>query len=347
MNPRTTIRNSLRSLAAVCVAGFMAGCAGMHPAPQVAEPAAAPVWPAPPDPARIAYVRSFSRAADLGIKPSVFGRIGRWITGSDKGNESMVKPFGLGLDEEDNIVVSDTGSASVTYYDRVRKKTARWNKIGAVRLSAPVAVAKHAGVFYVADTGLGAVVMFDASGKLTGLITNRLARPAGLAVLNEQLYVADSQRHAVLVFDLAGNCRSEFGRRGRGVGEFNYPTHVAADRHGDLYVTDSMNGRVQVFDAAGNFKRMVGALGDGPGAFSRPKGVSTDTTGNVYVVDALFDNFQIFDGSGRLLMHLGEMGAGPGEFWMPNGIVISRANEILVADSYNRRVQIFKYIGEP
>lgn len=326
----------------------VAGCSGVQRPPAAAAESAGPLaWPSPPDEARIAYVRSVSKPADLGIKLSAFGRIGRWLTGSDKGNELLVKPFGVALDEADNLCVTDTGSATVTFYDRVKKKAHRWGKIGAMRFVCPVAVARHNGIFYVADSGLGKVVAFNDAGKLVQQITNHLERPSGLVVIRDQLYVVDSQRHAVVIYDLGGGYRSEFGKRGDGPGEFNFPTHAAADAAGNLYVTDSMNGRVQVFDAAGRFERQVGAPGDGPGTFSRPKGVAADSYGHLYVIDALFDNFQIFDESGRLLLNVGEMGPGPGQFWLPNGIAISRTNEIVVADSYNRRVQIFKYVGAP
>ncbi len=346
MEYRMKFTNAALSLTLLgVVAG--AGCSSVRHPPAAAESTEQLVWPSPPDPERVTYVRSVCSPADLGIKVSVFGRIGRWLTGSDKGNEMLVKPFGIAVDELDNICVTDTGTATITYFDRAKKKARRWGKVGTIRFVSPVAVARHNGLFYVADSGLGNVVVFNEAGKLVQQITNHLERPSGLAVLKNQLYVVDSQRHTVVVFDLDGIYQTEFGRRGDGFGEFNFPTHAAVDGEGNLYVTDSMNGRIQVFDAAGNYQRQVGSSGDGPGTFSRPKGVAADSLGHLYVVDALFDNFQIFDESGRLLLDVGEMGAGPGQFWMPNGIAISRANELLVADSYNRRVQIFKYVGGP
>ena len=104
---------------------------------------------------------------------------------------------------------------------------------------------------------------------------------------------------------------------GNGPGEFNFPTHIAADRQGDLYVTDSMNSRIVRLDPEGRFKNQIGAQGDGPGHFSRPKGVAVDTFGHVYVMDAVFDNIQIFDREGQYLLALGELGSEPGQFWLP------------------------------
>jgi sugar lactone lactonase YvrE len=303
------------------------------------------VWPDPPEPARIAFVQSVHRPADIGIKMSAFSRFGHWLTGSDKGNEPLSKPFGIALDEQDNLCLTDTGASVVCYYDKMKKKWSRWDKVGNFRFASPVAIAKRDGVFFVADSVRSCVVAFDQTGKLAFLATNHLERPSGLAILKDQIFVSDSQRHRVVIFDLRGGYRSEFGRRGVAPGEFNFPTHLSVDQQANLYVTDSMNCRVQILDENGNFKGKLGSIGDSPGHFGRPKGVAVDGFGHIYAMDALFDNLQVFDQAGRLLLNLGSSGSQPGEFWLPNGVAISRSNEIFTTDSYNHRIQIFKYVG--
>jgi hypothetical protein len=320
-------------------------CARQHSPAPPATPAKQLVWPEPPDTARVAYVQSVQRPADIGIKLSAFKRFGHWLTGSEKGNEALMKPFGLSLDENDNLCLTDTGANAVCFYDRAKKKFQRWDKIGPWHFIAPVAAVHSKEVFYVADSGLGRIIAFNEAGKLVFETTNHLARPSGLVLFQDQLFVADAQLHRVVVFDRQGHFQSQFGRRGVAEGEFNFPTHIAADGRGNLLVTDSINQRIQIVDTHGQFKGQLGSAGDSPGHFSRPKGVAADSFGHIYVVDALFDNIQIFDDAGRLLLNLGETGGGAGEFWLPNGIAISRNNEIYVADSYNHRLQILKYIG--
>lgn len=326
---------------------WLSGCATSKSSHESAEPVSPLIWPAPPDPPRIQYVRSIRSPADLGIRASAFARFGRWLTGSDKGNETFIKPFGLALDDSNNLCLTDTGANAVACYDRAKKKWMRWERIGKLNFAAPVAVAKKGTTIYVADAGLGCVLAFDERGALRSRITNHIEHPSGLAVNGDRLFVADAVRHCVVVLDLQGGYQSEIGRRGAGPGQFNFPTHLATDRSGNLFVTDSLNGRVQMFDSAGQFLGQIGSLGDRSGQFSRPKGVATDSSGNVYVLDSLFDNIQIFDRSGRLLLALGAAGSQPGEFWLPNGIAVSSANEIFVSDSYNHRIQEFRYIGPP
>jgi DNA-binding beta-propeller fold protein YncE len=332
-------------LAASVSALLLAGCGGANRTRSAAPETESIVWPEPPQMARIAYSRVVMRPADLGIKRSGFTRFGQWLTGSDKGNEPFIKPFGIAFDEQDNLCITDTGANVVCLYDRAKRKWHRWEKAGKIRFSSPVAVARRNGIIYVADSGLGSVIAFDDAGKSRFVITNHLQRPSGIAIRTNEVFVADSQRHKVVVFDLFGNFLREFGQRGTADGEFNFPTHLCVDSVGHVVITDSMNARVQVFDCSGSFLGQLGALGDSSGQFSRPKGAAVDGLGYVYVLDAMFDNVQVFDKKGVFLLNFGRAGTQPGEFWLPNGIAINQANEIYVADSYNRRIQIFKYIG--
>jgi sugar lactone lactonase YvrE len=305
------------------------------------------VWPAPPDAPRIAYVRSLRGPADLGVKRSALGKFANWLTGGRGESDQWIKPFGIALDDNDNLCFTDTGANVVCFFDRQRKVWRRWEGAGSVRFASPVAVVKRGRALYVADSARASVVVLDEDGKLLSEIGSGLQRPSGLVIVSNRLVVVDSQTHDVHLFDLAGQPMGRFGQRGSGEGEFNFPTHLSADAEDHLYVTDSINNRVQVFDLNGHFIRQVGSLGDTPGHFGRPKGTACDRFGHLYVVDASFENVQLFDQQGRLLMTLGQAGNEAGEFWLPNGIAISRANEIYVADSYNRRIQVFKFIGTP
>lgn len=328
--------------------GFLAGCAATGPGPStIGATGAGPVWPPAPDPARIAYLGSVQRPSDLGCRISAMRRFVNWLTGSEQGNEPLVKPFGLALDENDNLCVTDTGSGAVYYYDLARGRSFRWDRIGKLAFDMPVAVAKRRGTIYVADTGLKCVVAFNEDGKLQGLITNSLERPAGLALYGDRLFVADSLRHCVAIFDVSGRYIDDFGSRGVGNGQFNYPTHLTMDSQGTCIVTDTMNARLQRLDRTGRYLDTIGCAGDSPGCFGRPKGVAVDGIGRLYVVDAAFDHFQIFDAQGRILLPVGCSGDAPGQFCLPSGIAVGRDGTIFVADTYNHRVQVFKPVGQP
>lgn len=268
-----------------------------------------------------------------------------WLIGSSSTDPFLVNPFGLACDENDNLCVTDTGANTVCYFDRKQQHWFRWTKAGKTRFSSPVGIAKRNKRIYVADSGLRAVLVLSESGALISMITEHLERPVAVVVSGERLFVVDAERHDVTAFDAQGKYLYQFGKRGAGDGEFNYPTHIAADAQGRLLITDSMNNRVQVFDNTGKFLNRFGSAGDAVGHFGRPKGLALDSYQHIYVVDGLHDTVQIFNEAGQLLMNFGSAGSEIGELWLANGVAISRTNEIFVADAYNHRLQVFKYVG--
>src|SRR5690349_10317440 len=102
---------------------WLTGCSTPGPQPAIGpSPSTSLVWPAPPDAPRIAWVQNITRPADLGIKRSTFGRMANWVTGSEKGNEQLLRPFGVSVDEKDDLCVTDTAANAVWLFDLKAKK---------------------------------------------------------------------------------------------------------------------------------------------------------------------------------------------------------------------------------
>lgn len=302
-------------------------------------------WPQPPARARIRFVAAVRSPTDLGVRPSVWQKLGGLVAGKQK--DWLIRPIGVAA-KESVIYVADPGAAALWVVDRRRGGFHKVERAGPDAFVSPVAVAVgRDDRIYVADSYLGKVFIFAKDLTLGGTIEGgELARPAGLAIdePRDRLYVADSATHRIAVYSGDGRPGGAIGERGTGDGEFNFPTHVAVDRAGDVYVTDALGFRVQLFTPDGRFAGRFGRHGDTSGDFARPKGIALDGEGHVYVVDALFDAVQIFDRRGRFLLSFGERGVGSGQFWLPVGLFIDRDNRIYVADSYNQRVQIFEYL---
>ena len=339
---RAVSRRALQ-LAAAALIVLGAGCSSVPERGAAAAPSL--VWPLPPAAPRIAYVQSIRQPKDAGIQASAWRRAARWVFGTTR-DERFVRPAGVFIEGDGTLSVADAGAGAICVYDFARQTVRRWDRIGKLRFVEPVSVAKRGTAIFASDPALGNVISFDTDGRLRFKLAGDLKRPAGLTVAGTTLIVADSAAHCIRVYDLDGRPLRQFGQRGIGPGEFNFPTHVSADSAGRIYVTDSMNARVQVFGPDGRFLRAIGSLGDSSGHFSRPKGTAVDRFGHIYVVDAMFDNVQVFDQAGRFLLDWGEAGSEAGEFWLPAGIAIGPGERIAVADAYNARVQMFRYMGE-
>jgi 6-bladed beta-propeller protein len=112
-------------------------------------------------------------------------------------------------------------------------------------------------------------------GEVWGIDTS----PSGL------VYVADTYGNSIEVFTADGAFVTEWGRYGKGDGQFIYPYGIAVSAAGEVYVADTVNARVERFGANGEFLGAWGGPGRAPGRFYTPTGVATDPAGNVYVVD--------------------------------------------------------------
>jgi DNA-binding beta-propeller fold protein YncE len=331
-----------------CLIGVLAlsACAGSSPPP--AEPAPVLVWPSPPSEARIAFVRSFGRAEDLGITPGFFRRLGDALFGHE--DVRLIRPMAVTTGTDGVLYVADPGARTVFRFDPAHNRSDTILREHKQALPSPVGLARGPdGVIYVADSALRDVLVIKRGERIARPLGLKqpVTQPSGLAcdVATGTLYVVDTGAHQIKVYDRNGELRTSFGQRGNGDGEFNYPTLIWRDASGRLYVTDSLNFRVQMFDGDGRFLGKFGDHGDATGHHALPKGVATDRYGHVYVVDTQFHALQIFDPSGAFLLNLGSQGRGDGEFWLPTGIYIDNGVTIYIADSHNQRVQVFRYVG--
>lgn len=305
------------------------------------------VWPAPPERPRITSMGDIAFPRDIRREAGIWSRIKEVLIG--KKRTEMVRPYGLTVDAEENLLIADPGAHVVHIY---HLPDGRYRSLphsrDTVLLLSPIDVDLDGeGRIYVTDSAAGRVYLFQPDGRYDRSLGDFM-RPTGLAVNKtlKRVYVVDTKGQRVRVYGTSGEHLFDFGRRGEGRKEFNYPTNICLDREGRVYITDSMNFRVQVFDPDGRFLTGFGQAGDGPGSFSKPRGIGIDGEGHIYVVDAAFDNIQIFNAQGGTLLYFGSPGEHLGKFYMPAGIAIDDKDRIFVSDSFNRRIQVFQFLHE-
>lgn len=345
------MRTRLHHLLALTVTALVVGsCAAPPSEKPLLHPLLDPgqVWPEPPEEARIQLIAEFTNPADLGIRPSLWGRISTITTGP--ASNAMVRPMAVAVSPDGQVVyVADPGARCVHRYNL---QSSRYHCLVADSdgiLASPIGLAiAQDGKLYATDSQMNSVFTVDRNDdKLRPLtLTPPPVQPTGVAIgpLGD-LYVTSTGSHSVRRYATDGRLKREYGRRGSDPSQMNYPTYLWLTPEA-LLVSDTMNFRIQRIDPENGILGIFGKAGDGTGSFSRPKGVAVDQYGHIYVVDGMHHAVQIFDSNGGLLLAVGEQGHGHGEFWLPNGIFITNDNLIFIADTYNSRVQIFRYIGE-
>ena len=348
--------SAIRALALVAAAVWIGLPMTPHAASgqvsSASSPRATRAWPAPPNPARIEFLSSFSRAGDFGWKRSLWRKFVDWAM-NETDPSLLQRPFSVAVDGQGRLLIVDAGSSELKIFDPQKKSVKAIGGYKGKRFGTPVSVAvDDSRNIYVSDSGAGKVLKFSLQGKFLDTIGGEegaFKRPASIAFnpVNHWLYVVDTARPRIFAYSTDGRLQLKFGERGTGPGQFNFPTFIAVDRDGRLFVNDTLNFRIQILTADGKFIGQFGEPGDGSGDINRPKGVALDSEGHVYVAEALFSCVQIFDQQGQFLMGFGNAGSGVGEFYIPAAITIDRDDRIYVADPFQHRVEVFRYRPAP
>lgn len=345
------------AIVGMAAALFAAGCAQAPPTRE-AKPFEIPVFPPPPEAARILWERTLHSSADV-IADDKDGGLRRLVTGERRSGEGLDKPYGVAV-RNGRVYVGDTVARNIAVFDL---NAGRYTRIG---IEEPGALRMPFGLdldpqgnLYVVDGTLKRIHVYDAGGRFVRMMGQEIkwSRPSGLAVdaARRRLYVVDtggvdSDSHGVYVLDLeTGKLLFRIGKRGEAPGEFNLPRDAVVGVDGRLYVVDGGNFRVQVFDGEGKFLKTFGDIGRQGGQFSRPKEIAADTAGNIYVADTAFGNFQIFDREGVLLLDVGSRSTSdaPAKFMLPSGIAVDADGRIYMVDQFFRKVEVFRPAGLP
>jgi DNA-binding beta-propeller fold protein YncE len=195
------------------------------------------------------------------------------------------------------------------------------------------------------------VQKFDRDGRFERLWrTPSVAKgnPRGMDVGPDGfLYVADTHNSQILVYDDGGELIRQWGRYGKGPGEFVWVTDVAVDARGNVYTCEygEYHDRVQKFDRGGRFLRQRGTLGERPGEFQRPQGIAADSRGFVYVADAVNHRVQKLSPSLDVVRIWGGMGSDPGRLRYPYDVTVDSDDRVYVCEYGNNRISVFDVEG--
>jgi outer membrane protein assembly factor BamB len=254
----------------------------------------------------------------------------------------------VATDSSDRVYVFHRGKRPVLVFDRDGKFLRSW---GDDHLKTPhgLRIDKDGNV-WVTDIGTHQVLKFDADGKLLlalgkkgqpGAGPDQFDRPTDVAVApTGEFYVSDGYGNSrVLKFSKDGKLVKQWGRKGKGEGEFDLPHAICLDARGRVYVGDRENDRVLVFDADGKFLAVWKESGAPYGLF-----LAGD---RLFVADGRAGWVKVLDGDGKPLGRFGEKGSGPGQFKMPHMLCVDSRGAVYVAEVDGKRVQKFEAGAAP
>lgn len=188
------------------------------------------------------------------------------------------------------------------------------------------------------------VLKIDPEGKLLlalgtrgkpGNTPDQFDRPTDVAFLpSGEFFVSDGYGNArVVKFAADGKYLKEWGKKGKGEGEFNLPHSIARDAKNRLLVGDRENNRVQVFDTDGKFLAVWSESGAPYGLFPHD--------GKLFVADGRANWIKVLDADGKTLGRWGEKGTGPGQFAQPHMLCVDSRGHVYVTEVAGKRIQKF------
>ena len=162
-------------------------------------------------------------------------------------------------------------------------------------------------------------------------------RPTDIAFLpNGDFFVADGRGGTrVVKFSKDGKYLMEWGKPGKGPGEFNTLHSIAVDANRRVYVADRGNSRIQVFDENGKFLDQWTDI-------RSPNFIHISKDQFVWVCDGVTNKILKYDRNGKLLYSWGTYGDFPGAIWSPHQFSVDSEGNFYIAEAYNGRSQKFR-----
>ena len=262
------------------------------------------------------------------------------------GEQILKKPWGVAVNEQDEIAVSDIGNHKIHIFKSDGTYIKSFGGEGAQHgeFDFPSGTVYHGDNIIVAEQKNHRVQVLSRQGGYLrhfggkGSLDHQLIYPTGLSVDSDgNIIVADRNNKLIKIFSDYGQFLNNLGTEG----SFTEPFHcIQHDNY--LIVSDRGDHCVKCFDRKGNFLCKFGKEGNAHGEFKKPDCLSMDKAGHLMVCDSFNHRIQVFDLSGKFVAKFGSKGSGMGEFIEPISVAVLSDGKIVVTDVNNSRIQIFE-----
>lgn len=192
------------------------------------------------------------------------------------GDGQFDRPFGIAVDQLDNIFVADLFNNRIQVFDHLGNFL--------FKFGSPCNYIMSSQLYCVDPDGSGPLELGDG----------QFHNPAGV-IVNDlgNIIVSEIYNHRIQIFDSFGRFLNKFGVPGSGEGQFNLPSSITLDSENNIIVMDSGNNRIQVFDPSGGYLCQFGTHGSGEENLDNPSNAIVDHFGNIVISDANNNRIQV------------------------------------------------------
>ena len=262
------------------------------------------------------------------------------------GEQILKYPWGVAVNEQDEIAVSDTGNHKIHLFKSDGTHIRSFGGKGAQQgqLNSPCGTVYHGDNIIVAEQVNHRVQVLSRQGEYLRhfgrevSLDHQLDSPTGLSIDSDcNIIVPDKLNKLIKIFSTDGQFLNKLGTEG----SFTEPFHcIQHDNY--LIVSDNGDHSVKILDRKGNFLYKFGKQGNADGEYNKPFCLSVDKAGHLLVCDSENHRIQVFDLSGKFVAKFGSKGSGIGKFKTPISAVVLSDGKIVVSDNRNSRIQIFE-----
>ena len=263
------------------------------------------------------------------------------------GEQILEDPWGVAVNEQDEIAVSDTGNHKIHLFKSDGSHIKSFGEQGAKHgeFDWPCGIVFHSTNIIVAEQSENCRIQeLSRQGEYLshfggeGSLDHQLNYPTGLSIDSDgNIIVADKDNKLIKIFSTHGQFLNKLGTESF----FIEPYHcIQHDNY--LIVSDSGDHSLKCFDRKGNFLHKYGKKGNANWEFNEPCCLSMNKAGHLMVCDSENHRVQVFDLSGKFVAKFGTKGSGMGEFDVPVSAAVLRDGKIVVSDLNNSRIQIFE-----
>lgn len=265
---------------------------------------------------------------------------------------SLNNPFGLAVDFQGNIYLSDAGNDRIIKFNDSLKPLSQFGGYGAYEggLNYPTFITFDNGLnMLVSDEKNRRVSRFNSQLNYVDQISlidpddpNRFGYPSGIGCTEYgEIWVADREDNQILVFNNVGNFDHILGDYGYAGGQLSSPEKIIRDKNSDFIVCDAGNKRMIIYDEYGNYKFELSS-----NEFEYPISAAV-TKDHYFVLDSPLGEVIQMNKKKEIVAIFGPKLPGDKQLLTnPSDILFLPNNKVLISDSGNNRLVLARLIEE-
>lgn len=265
----------------------------------------------------------------------------------------MLMPTDVSIDSKERLYVADGVNNRILIFSAEGKYVESLDAKMGLDLNQPTGLTIDSqDRLWVADTGNHQIVRIALADKSIEIIAlppsdaKHKTDPTDLVLTKDlsRCYVVDNDNHRILVRDNHQGDWKILGKKGRALGQFEYPFMICLGREEYVYVSETLGARIHRMTPRDQWSGIMGTWGVERGQLYRPKGLVADRQGRILVSDSTMQLIQVFGPWGRFEGVLCQPDGQPVHLEHPMGMCFNQKGQLYLVELTANRVVVLNFL---